>query len=377
MLDGCSRDGLITIRLGMMVRGIKLAGHPSLWRSCERGDAMQLLVSVGGLLAVACGLYLAVGGFGAVPRGAARLSIVRPAWLALAAVGVTAVAFSAVWDWEDNVIIQGSAQAGAGADDEDDGELPSGEDADETKSTAVTTHRDGANDDEDKTTTDTSDDGGTCTARTVPHVVDLSVDEAVSAIEVKGLEPKPNAAEGTDLVQDSEPEAGTSVCEGDAVELTSCSSAIVPMLDGLTEEEALEELTSQGLNGTVSYEGDEDIEGGTFIRSAPIEGTVVCDENDVTIFVSDPELIDESCFIPDVTGLNPAAAKQTLEAASPHFSVIIKKVEVPAGHPEIGHIRDQDLKLVALDPCTDQTITLFEAVGEPTPPPDGPADETA
>ncbi len=336
---------------------------------------MQLLVSVGGLLAAACGLYLAVGGFGAVPRGVSRLSLVRPAWLTLAAAGLAVVAFAAVWNGEDEVITQGSAQVGAGTVEEGDGELSSGEDLDETESTAVTIDPDddGANDDEDQTDTDTSDGGGNCTATTVPKVVDLSVDEAVAVIEVKGLEPKPNAAEGTDLVQDSEPEAGTSVCAGDAVELTSCSRAIVPALDGLTEGEAVEELASSGLDGVVSYEENENVEGGAFIRSEPTGGTSVCAGSDVTIVLSDPEQANESCSIPFVTGKPVDEARQEIENASPHFSVQIVPVGVPEGSDEIGKIREQNPDPGTLDPCTDQVITLFEAVG---PSPGGPVDET-
>lgn len=321
---------------------------------------MQLVVLASGLLAVACGLYLSIGGFGAVPRGSA-LSIVKPAWLALAGLGLAAVAFSAIWDWEGETIAQGSAQAGAGADDvveatgdeETTSPTSTGDLDDEDHETAdddTTENEEGENEED---TTGTNVDA--CSERAVPNVIDDNVDDAISAIEANGLKADSGTAEGTDLVQDSDPPAGSSVCKGDTVELTICGSAVVPVVKGLSEKDALDELSAKGLDGEVVYEESETVDGGDVIRPEPGSGSVVCATDEVTIVVSEKP---EVCDIPVVKnkGLTAASAREAIESASPHFSVVVVTDRVAKGTPGIGTITDQD-KMGSV-PCADTTITL-------------------
>ncbi|MFC5712196.1 Stk1 family PASTA domain-containing Ser/Thr kinase [Thalassorhabdus alkalitolerans] len=84
----------------------------------------------------------------------------------------------------------------------------------------------------------------------------------------------------------------------------------VPNLEGLTLEEAEEELQEAGLTGNVERVYDEEVEEGFVIRQRPQAGSTVKVESQVNVFVSQGR---EMIEMPDVTGLAREEAETLLE----------------------------------------------------------------
>ena len=127
----------------------------------------------------------------------------------------------------------------------------------------------------------------------VPELVGLSLEDAETALEDEGLvlgdsteEPSDEFEEG--IISDQSPGAGEDVEDGSAVDVTVSRGSdliSVPLVEGLTEAEAVAEIRGAGLVSSVEREPDE-AAAGTVISQDPGEGEEVESGSTVTIEVS-------------------------------------------------------------------------------------------
>jgi beta-lactam-binding protein with PASTA domain len=155
----------------------------------------------------------------------------------------------------------------------------------------------------------------------VPRVVGLSASEAVEELRDAGLEARVRqvaSSERQGTVVDQTPSQGTEVADGTAVELevarpraTAVERIEVPDVIGSAAASARSELRAAGLKvttiGVVSQESP-----GTVISQSPRAGADVRKGSRVLLTVSTgPAKVD----VPDVSGLDEAAARVELERA--------------------------------------------------------------
>lgn len=153
---------------------------------------------------------------------------------------------------------------------------------------------------------------------TVPDISNMTEDEAVKALSDAGLNyskgdsrSSSSVAEGHVLSQT--PSVGATVDEGTTVTYVLSSGAntvYVPDLSGMTEDEAIKELGSIGLKGTVGKrEASDTVEEGKIIGQNPSANIKVEEGTKVTITVSTGAA---SVKVPSLTGFTQARAKSEL-----------------------------------------------------------------
>jgi eukaryotic-like serine/threonine-protein kinase len=148
-------------------------------------------------------------------------------------------------------------------------------------------------------------------------LVGMTEDDAMAALQAAGLEAEvvPQVSEDFDegtvigFVDGQEPPAqlprgsavGLVVSAGDEVD--------VPDVEGMTVEQAMEELDALGLEVAVDQDEDDDHEAGEVIRTDPEAGDEVEAGDTVTIIVASGGEVD----VPDVRGMSFRDATEALE----------------------------------------------------------------
>ncbi len=209
----------------------------------------------------------------------------------------------------------------------------------------------------------------------VPPVVGQTLADATAAIEAAGLavgivEQRPDAEFEEGIVIDQTPAAGVEVGAGTPVTLVVSSGPEVialPDLAGLSERDALRQLTDLGLRFTVneqySPKPPDDVTEGSVIRTDPIPGTEVLSGDIILVVVS---LGPAPVEVPDLINRTVAEAQSLLTSLDLllHVSAANQPVVDPgqdglivAQIPQEGHL--------AL-PGDTVTVTLGAFVPPPT-----------
>lgn len=169
----------------------------------------------------------------------------------------------------------------------------------------------------------------------VPDVIGQSASSAVSAVRDAGLEARVrevSSSERSGTVVDQTPAAGTEVDEGTTVTLEVAKARpevqriAVPDVVGSTAASARGELRSAGLSvSTVTVVSQEPA--GTVIEQSPRAGAEVRKGTRVRLTVSaGPATVE----VPDVSGLDEAAARSELERAGFRVQVMDEPTTDPA-----------------------------------------------
>jgi len=181
-----------------------------------------------------------------------------------------------------------------------------------------------------------------------------------------------------------EPEAGTEVIQNTPITLYVSSGPeliTVPNLTGLTEEDALGQIESNGLElGRISSVNSAAVPEGVVITSDPVANVQVPTNTVVNIVISNGQVI-----VPDVRNLDVVEARRVLTAPDVGYTVSVEilDAEICLGDP--GTVVLQQSILPGLQEQL-QEITLFvecvnqpeqPASGEGEPAPEQPAEEPA
>jgi serine/threonine-protein kinase len=161
----------------------------------------------------------------------------------------------------------------------------------------------------------------------VPKLTGLSLREAQSRLQVKGLQLGTVHRENSDLlpkgrVLSQDPVADSTVDKGAAVDLVvsaGTKQVVIKYVIGDTKQEAEQVLTGLGLN--VRFETrDSDQPKDTVIETDPNAGETVDAGSTVTVVLSSGPV-----EVPNVVGLSESAARRKLEAAG--FDVAVQRDE--------------------------------------------------
>ncbi len=181
-----------------------------------------------------------------------------------------------------------------------------------------------------------------------------------------------------------EPEAGTEVIQNTPITLYVSSGPeliTVPNLTGLTEEDALGQIESNGLElGRISSVNSAAVPEGVVITSDPVANVQVPTNTVVNIVISNGQVI-----VPDVRNLDVVEARRVLTAPDVGYTVSVEilDAEICLGDP--GTVVLQQSILPGLQEQL-QEITLFvecvnqpeqPAPGDEEPAPEQPAEEPA
>lgn len=146
--------------------------------------------------------------------------------------------------------------------------------------------------------------------KVVPNVLGMTESEAVAALEGNGFKVKTVKVRSDDvegIVLGSDPAAGSRVDEGSEIVIDVSIARLIPEVIGMTEEEALALLDSEGftnieLTVTKSNEAES-----TVLSVTPASGTRSKADTLITLEVAEP------FRVPDVAGMPLADAQSTLE----------------------------------------------------------------
>jgi beta-lactam-binding protein with PASTA domain len=199
---------------------------------------------------------------------------------------------------------------------------------------------------------------------TVPAVANLQFDRAEALLEDAGLtvdrHDEFNANVDPELVIRTDPVAATRLRKGSAVEVfVSGNDAIVPDVDGLTSDEAADQVQGAGLTSEPQDEFNPDALVGTVIRTDPLEGTRVEEGSSVRLFVA-----AAGTTVPDVGGLRLSDARNEVEAAGlvPGSATRAIDPRVPVGQV-IKTVPEAGTKVA------EKTAVTFFVSSPPRPPP--------
>lgn len=147
--------------------------------------------------------------------------------------------------------------------------------------------------------------------RTIPEVVGLSQDQAISSLDERGFsveitEEKSDVAPGTVLT--CSPGQGTRAQEGSAVALTVAVARTVPAVVGLTQQEAVDALAAEGLETVEVTEQKSNEADGAVLSVSPEAGTPVLSSDAIALVVAVP------FTVPNTDGMDEKAATEALEA---------------------------------------------------------------
>ena len=172
------------------------------------------------------------------------------------------------------------------------------------------------------------------------------------------------APAGTILAQDPEP--GTMVEPGRMVFVTVSlgkepKEGVMSDLTGYTKDSAVSylERLDMGLLITLEMEYNEEVEEGMVIRTDPVEGTALVQDQEVILYISMGQEI-KTGKMPNIIDVTEEMAKRTLENQDLDLKIKVEEVfdpEIKEGNvirtdPEVG----EELK-------TGQTVTLFVSKG--------------
>jgi beta-lactam-binding protein with PASTA domain/predicted Ser/Thr protein kinase len=159
----------------------------------------------------------------------------------------------------------------------------------------------------------------------VPNVVGKRSDTAAQILQNNGFEvdivpiQSDTVAEGR--VAGQRPDPGAEADEGSVVTITVSSGpgdAPVPLVQGLTADEAADALREAGFKSQVRREFSDTVRNGRVIESSPPEGTTARKGTTVTLIVSRGK---ETVAVPDVVGQPRDEAERALQDAGLQASV--------------------------------------------------------
>ena len=170
-----------------------------------------------------------------------------------------------------------------------------------------------------------------------------------------------------------EPEAGTEVIQNTPITLYVSSGRellTVPNLTGLTEQDAIGQIESNGLElGRISSINSAVVPEGVVITSDPIANVEVPADTQIDIVISNGQVI-----VPDVRNLDVVEARRLLTApdVSYQVSVEILDAEICLGDP--GTVVLQQSVLPGIQDQLQDIVLFVECVNQPEPEPE-PAPE--
>ncbi len=128
-------------------------------------------------------------------------------------------------------------------------------------------------------------------SRTIPDVVGLDLEAAQNKLADEGAENVQVASKASNqpenTVIDIEPSAGSAFNPEDEITLTVATSAKVPDVAGMQQEEAMAAVSEAGYVAEVKW-ADSDADAGTVVSTTPEGGAVANLNSTVTIFVASP-----------------------------------------------------------------------------------------
>jgi len=191
----------------------------------------------------------------------------------------------------------------------------------------------------------------------VPNVKGRQVLRARALLEQRGFEVKQvrvRSQAELDLVVDQDPEPGTEVDEGSTVTLEVSKgpgNVNVPSVEGLSQAQAIKDLTRSGLKAVTDSEPSDTVRRGFVIRTVPKGGALVTKGTRVRLFVSSGP---EQVAVPGVVGLTRSSAESRLEGEGLDVAV----QEQPSDQPVDEVTAQSPASGTRVDKGTQVTITV-------------------
>lgn len=177
--------------------------------------------------------------------------------------------------------------------------------------------------------------------RTLPDTVGMDQAQATQLLQGEGFSVATSevVSDGNvGKVVDQDPDPGRRVDPGSVVALSVGVERSVPEVEGMTLDDAKQALEKRGIARLrIEYE-NSDREEGTVISASPAAGTVVAEDDVVTLVVAQPYTV------PDVAGLSADEAQQAVERAG-----LTAKQVLVASDEEAGTV-------VSCDPAAGATL---------------------
>jgi beta-lactam-binding protein with PASTA domain len=206
----------------------------------------------------------------------------------------------------------------------------------------------------------------------VPDVLGFRREAAEQQIREAGLEPvvrrsPSDRPQGTVFRQD--PASGSVVEEGSTVTITVSSGprqVEVPMLVGLTQQEAEDAIRDAGLMlGFVDEEESQEVEAGRVISQRPEPGTQIPEGSAVDIVVSTGA---GQVAVPDIECRTFEEAQELLDERGLVLDVVEDQDRLNLECPDTEHVADQEpLAGELVDRGTTVTAFVIETAPEPSP----------
>lgn len=204
--------------------------------------------------------------------------------------------------------------------------------------------------------------------RIVPTVLDMTVDEARTTLENRGLKLIEGEAVYSDEYEEGkiigqEPESEERVSIGTEIKVTvskgsSDGDISVPSLAGMTQSEAEKTLQKKKLKlGRIEKKNDNNVEKGKIISQSPTAGTNVNENETINIVISEGKASTD-ISVRKVTGYTEEDAQKTLVNDNLKVKITYKKSDQPE-----GTVIDQSLSENTKVPVG-TTITLTVSSGE-------------
>ncbi len=192
---------------------------------------------------------------------------------------------------------------------------------------------------------------------TVPDVTNQAEADAVSALEALEFDTARQSEASTDvdegLVIRTDPTGGTAAPSGSTVTVVVSAgpdSVVVPPVDGLTQDQARQQLEEAGLTvGTVTEEDDAAQPAGRALRTDPAQDQSVPEGSTVTLFISSGNVQLES-----MVGATQADAQARLNALNLGSAIVTEETADPAS---VGKVLKQDREGL-LEQRTVVTLTI-------------------
>jgi serine/threonine-protein kinase len=201
--------------------------------------------------------------------------------------------------------------------------------------------------------------------KTLPDVVGETPAEATAALKELGFEVATKDVvtdTNVGLVLAQDPDGSKRVDTGTTVTLSVGVERTVPVVEGLTVEDAKAALSQMGIsNVRLEYQNSSNPEG-TVITSSPAEGSVVTKDQVVTLVVAQP------FTVPDVVGLAEAEAKEVVSRSGLSAAVVYVASSEASGtvlstDPVAGTVLDEGgsvtLRVSSPYPSTAYTVTDY------------------
>jgi eukaryotic-like serine/threonine-protein kinase len=178
--------------------------------------------------------------------------------------------------------------------------------------------------------------------RQVPNVVGKSSGTAAQILQSDGFEvdvvPIQSDSVPEDRVAGQRPDPGTDADEGSTVTINVSGGpgeAAVPIVQGLSDDEAVDKLREAGLKSERRREFSDTVKSGRVIETSPGGGTTVRKGSTVTLVVSRGK---QKAPVPDVKGKSRDEAERLLRGAGLQAAVSEREDE----HAEPGTVIEQD-----------------------------------